>query len=487
MSSSSEARRAGRAARRRRAPTCAPASGPASATTASSATTVTEAGARRARRAHPRRRPGAGVRRRLGRGPARGAGRRPPSRRPRPRSARPRAASSRRERGAPRRASPPSPRPPRRCVAASPGGLRPGRRPGHRPRLRGHPRAGRPRARGRRRPRRRRRTPGARGPARPTRSRRSGCTPTWPPSPAVAELADRGVDRASPTRPSTAGDAVVETDDAAVDLRLVDRARPAAGGAADEHPDRRPPLARPLRRRPRRCASAGSPSLLGLHLTVTGVAAAVGDLLEVRGAAGPVPVEVVASEPRPAHLPAAGRHHRPARRRPRRARTGDALRIAVGEELRGRVLDGLGRPIDGGPSLDHLPRVVGRATRPARAAAGRASTDQLGLGVRALDALTPCGRGQRVGIMAGSGVGKSSLLSMIARGTDAEHVGHRPGRRAWPRGARVPRERPRPRGPGPLRRRRRHLRRAAGRAAARGVRRHPDRRVVPRHRPRTSS
>jgi flagellum-specific ATP synthase len=44
---------------------------------------------------------------------------------------------------------------------------------------------------------------------------------------------------------------------------------------------------------------------------------------------------------------------------------------------------------------------------------------QVGLGVRALDALVPCGRGQRVGIMAGSGVGKSTLLSMIARGTDA--------------------------------------------------------------------
>jgi flagellum-specific ATP synthase len=44
---------------------------------------------------------------------------------------------------------------------------------------------------------------------------------------------------------------------------------------------------------------------------------------------------------------------------------------------------------------------------------------QVGLGVRALDALVPCGRGQRVGIMAGSGVGKSTLLSMIARGSDA--------------------------------------------------------------------
>jgi len=46
--------------------------------------------------------------------------------------------------------------------------------------------------------------------------------------------------------------------------------------------------------------------------------------------------------------------------------------------------------------------------------------EQLGLGVRSLDTLVPCGRGQRIGIMAGSGVGKSSLLSMVARGSEAE-------------------------------------------------------------------
>jgi flagellum-specific ATP synthase len=75
--------------------------------------------------------------------------------------------------------------------------------------------------------------------------------------------------------------------------------------------------------------------------------------------------------------------------------------------------------VDGGPSLDHLPQVgVGQV---APAALSRPRIDhQVGLGVRALDALTPCGRGQRIGIMAGSGVGKSSLLSMVARGTDAE-------------------------------------------------------------------
>jgi flagellum-specific ATP synthase len=83
------------------------------------------------------------------------------------------------------------------------------------------------------------------------------------------------------------------------------------------------------------------------------------------------------------------------------------------------VLDGLGRPIDGGPSLTHLPQVTVEHSAPQ--ALSRPRIDhQLGLGVRALDALVPCGRGQRLGIMAGSGVGKSSLLSMVARGTDAE-------------------------------------------------------------------
>ena len=106
--------------------------------------------------------------------------------------------------------------------------------------------------------------------------------------------------------------------------------------------------------------------------------------------------------------------------------TGGPLRIRVGEHLRGRVLDGLGRPVDGGPAL-HLPGPDGRtmelvdvdAQAPEALARPRIDT-QLGLGVRALDSLVPCGRGQRLGIMAGSGVGKSSLLSMVARGTDAE-------------------------------------------------------------------
>jgi len=99
--------------------------------------------------------------------------------------------------------------------------------------------------------------------------------------------------------------------------------------------------------------------------------------------------------------------------------TGAPLRVRVGEELRGRVLDGLGRPIDGGPALDHLPEVPIDNDAPPAVARPRVD-QQLGLGIRALDALVPCGTGQRIGVMAGSGVGKSTLLSMVARGTDAE-------------------------------------------------------------------
>src|SRR5690606_7403247 len=95
------------------------------------------------------------------------------------------------------------------------------------------------------------------------------------------------------------------------------------------------------------------------------------------------------------------------------------LQVPVGDRLLGRVLDGLGRPTDGGPSLADLPTVGIHHPTPDALSRPRIDT-QLGLGVRAMDALVPVGRGQRLGIMAGSGVGKSSLLSMIARGTDAE-------------------------------------------------------------------
>jgi flagellum-specific ATP synthase len=157
--------------------------------------------------------------------------------------------------------------------------------------------------------------------------------------------------------------------------------------------------------------------LKGLHLLARGVDAAVGELLEIDSGAGMVPAEVVASTPHgTVCLPLGSTHGLRAGARVRA--TGAPLHLPVGRELIGRVLDGLGRPIDGGPSLSSLPQVPVENTAP-NALHRRLVDRQVGLGVRALDALTPCGRGQRVGIMAGSGVGKSTLLSMIARGTEA--------------------------------------------------------------------
>jgi flagellum-specific ATP synthase len=158
--------------------------------------------------------------------------------------------------------------------------------------------------------------------------------------------------------------------------------------------------------------------LRGLHLLVRGVDVAVGDLLDVHTAAGDsVPVEAVACLPHGTICLPLGSTHG-LRVGARVSSTGGPLRVHVGDDLTGRVLDGLGRPIDGGPSLGHLPLVPVENTSPNPLQRSRVDR-QVGLGVRALDALVPAGRGQRVGIFAGSGVGKSTLLSMIARGTEA--------------------------------------------------------------------
>jgi flagellum-specific ATP synthase len=96
------------------------------------------------------------------------------------------------------------------------------------------------------------------------------------------------------------------------------------------------------------------------------------------------------------------------------------LQVPVGEALLGRVLDGLGRPVDGGPALGPDVSWVDLASETPHALSRTRVEQPLAFGVRALDTLVPCGRGQRLGIFAGSGVGKSTLLSQITRGTDAD-------------------------------------------------------------------
>ena len=99
--------------------------------------------------------------------------------------------------------------------------------------------------------------------------------------------------------------------------------------------------------------------------------------------------------------------------------TQQQLRVPVGQELIGRVLDGLGNPIDGkGPVLCRISRPVDAKVIPVLQR--ERITQPVRTGIRAIDSLTPLGTGQRMGIFSGSGVGKSVMLSMIARGSSAD-------------------------------------------------------------------
>jgi type III secretion protein N (ATPase) len=101
-------------------------------------------------------------------------------------------------------------------------------------------------------------------------------------------------------------------------------------------------------------------------------------------------------------------------------RTGAPLEILCGEELLGRVLDGIGAPIDGGPPLAGEPWAV---DRPAPPPLSRPPiTTPQPTGVRVLDALLTLGRGQRVGLFSAAGVGKSTLLGQIARSASADVI-----------------------------------------------------------------
>jgi flagellum-specific ATP synthase len=155
---------------------------------------------------------------------------------------------------------------------------------------------------------------------------------------------------------------------------------------------------------------------MGLTLTAEGVVAAVGDLVEVGD--GLLAEVVAVSRDRLTCMPLgeiSGVHAGA----PVRA-TGMPLQVPVGEALLGRVLDGLGRPVDGLGPLGGGVDWVDLASETPHALSRRRVEEPLPVGVRALDTLVPVGKGQRLGIFAGSGVGKSTLLAQITRGTEAD-------------------------------------------------------------------
>ncbi|MBK7251393.1 MAG: flagellar protein export ATPase FliI [Gammaproteobacteria bacterium] len=161
--------------------------------------------------------------------------------------------------------------------------------------------------------------------------------------------------------------------------------------------------------------------MVGLTLEAAGCQAAVGDRCEVQTGSGTrIEAEVVGFAGDRLFLMPTGDPHglEPAARVVRLRGEGT---VRVGPQLLGRVVDGAGAPLDGrGPlGCEERVRLVGTAINPL---ARRPIAETLDVGVRAINALLSVGRGQRIGLFAGSGVGKSVLLGMMARYTSADVI-----------------------------------------------------------------
>ncbi|MDQ1582078.1 MAG: flagellum-specific synthase [Microbacteriaceae bacterium] len=160
-------------------------------------------------------------------------------------------------------------------------------------------------------------------------------------------------------------------------------------------------------------------SVVGLSLDLAGLDGAVGDLVRIgEDGASASHAQIVSTKPGLVTcMPLTASPGHPIGTPARIVR--EPPMVPTGLRLLGRVIDGLGRPIDGKGSLEADAWLPLQNSAPGPLERSRI-TEPLQLGVRTLDTLLVTGRGQRLGLFAGSGVGKSSLLSMIARGTDAE-------------------------------------------------------------------
>jgi len=100
--------------------------------------------------------------------------------------------------------------------------------------------------------------------------------------------------------------------------------------------------------------------------------------------------------------------------------TGKAMTINVGESMLGMVLDGLGKPMLLNQNLNHCHTEIPLYRSPPNPLQRKAISQIMHTGIKAIDAFLTCGHGQRLGVFAGSGVGKSTLLGMISRYSDAD-------------------------------------------------------------------
>lgn len=159
---------------------------------------------------------------------------------------------------------------------------------------------------------------------------------------------------------------------------------------------------------------------VGLLVESNGPRARVGDLCELQGAPGEpsLTVEVVGfRDGKLLSVPLGGTSG--IRAGDRIVARGSSASVPVGEVLLGRIVDGLGRPLDDRGPLNttvHYPL----HPAPLNPLARDPIVAPIGTGVRAIDTMLTCGRGQRLGLFGGSGVGKSTLLGMMARGTAAD-------------------------------------------------------------------
>lgn len=159
--------------------------------------------------------------------------------------------------------------------------------------------------------------------------------------------------------------------------------------------------------------------VIGLIIESQGPEVSIGELCEIRNKDKTVKAEVVGFEDNKVLLMPIGDMEgiNPGARV---MATGEKLKVEVGEELLGHVLDGLGRPRSNNLEMfNNLDEVPVNNTPPDPLNRERIS-EALSLGIRSIDGLLACGRGQRIGIFAGSGVGKSTLLGMAARNTEAD-------------------------------------------------------------------